>query len=112
LAIAKSKEKGQAIQWPSQKKKDRQYNGQVKRKSTGNTMARSKEKACIVCSSFVFIIVLSVLLLFFLLYCLFFFCFDHCIVCSSFVLIIVLSVLLERRTDNTMIKTKEEQTIQ
>jgi hypothetical protein len=87
----------QTIQWLKQKK-SRQYNGQNKRR-TDNAM----------------------------MYCLFFFCFGHCIVCSSFVLAIVLSVLLlfwplyclffineqnKRRTDNTMAKTKEEQTIQ
>jgi predicted membrane protein len=90
---------------------------------------------CIVCPS-PFVIVLSVLLLLLSLYCLSFFSFCHCIVCPSSSFVILFSVLLllslfcmsffsfchclvlqyndkrRRRTDNTMTKREEGQTIQ
>jgi hypothetical protein len=91
-AMGKTKEE-QTIQWAKQKK-NRQCNGQSKRR-TDNTMAKAKEEQT-------------------MLYCLLFICFDHCIVRSSFVLTIVLSVLflLWPLYCHTMGKTKEEQTMQ
>jgi hypothetical protein len=106
--MAKRKRERQTIQWPNEKEKDRQYNGQMKKRS-------------FVCLSlFHLAIVLSVFLFFnWPLYCLSFsFSFGYCIVCLSlFHLAIVLSVFHEkekdrqynsqmkkRKTDNTMAK--------
>jgi hypothetical protein len=90
LLLAKRR-KEQTIQWPKEEK-NKQYNGQ-KKKRTNNTMAKRRKeqtiqwpkvkKNCIVCSFLLLAIVLSVPFFFWPLYCLFFSSFGHCIVCSS-----------------------------
>jgi uncharacterized membrane protein len=77
--MAKRK-KEQTIQWPKEEK-NKQYNGQRK-KRTNNTMAKRRKKQ-----------ILSVLSFFWPLYCLFFSSFGHCIVCFFLLLAIVLFVL-------------------
>jgi Na+-transporting methylmalonyl-CoA/oxaloacetate decarboxylase gamma subunit len=84
----------QTIQWPNEKEKDRQYNGQMKKRKTDNTMAKWKRERQTIQSQMK---KRSVFLFFiWLLYCLSFsFSFGYCIVCLSlFHLAIVLSVFL------------------
>jgi ATP-dependent Zn protease len=128
--------KEQTIQW-SKEEKNKQYNGQ-KKKRTDNTMAkRRKEQTIQWPKEEKNRQLLFVLFFFWPLYCLFFPSFGHCIVCSFLLLAIVLFVLSffwplkeqtiqwpkeeknkqyngqkKERTNNTMAKRRKEQTIQ
>jgi hypothetical protein len=42
--MTRRKGEGQTIQWPEEKEKDRQYNGQKKKRRTDNTMTRRKRE--------------------------------------------------------------------
>jgi hypothetical protein len=65
-----------------------------------------------VCGSIVLTIVMFVVLLYWPLYCLWFYCIGHCIVCGSIVLAIVLFVVYNRTTNITIVNTIEPQTLQ
>jgi hypothetical protein len=42
--MAKRKREGQTTQWPREKEKDRQHNGQEKKRRPDNTMAKRKRE--------------------------------------------------------------------